>query len=213
MATGTGDTGVLTAIGLMSGTSMDGIDVALIRSDGGDVVERGPFLTVEYNPSFRRKLADALDTAKSIKSRQERPGDLGAVERELTDLHAQAVSSFADRLAIDLETIDLVGFHGQTVLHRPERGLTVQIGDGPRLADAIGIPVVYDMRAADMKAGGEGGAAGACLSRGARPTAGKVRLRGIRQYRWHFEHHLRFRQWTPSRIRYRPGQYADRSVG
>ena len=156
MASGTGDTGVLTAIGLMSGTSMDGIDVALIRSDGNTVVERGPFLTVEYDPAFRRMLTDTLETARSIKSRNERPGNLDAVERALTERHAQAVHSFADRLSINLETIDLVGFHGQTVLHRPERGLTVQIGDGRQLSEAIGIPVVYDMRAADMKAGGEG---------------------------------------------------------
>lgn len=156
MALGTGETGVLTAIGLMSGTSMDGIDVALVRSDGSALVERGPFLTVEYAPAFRRALAEALDTATEIRSRDQRPGNLAEVERELTELHAQAVRSFANRHAIALDSIDLVGFHGQTVLHRPEKQLTVQIGDGQQLADAVGIPVVYDMRVADMKAGGEG---------------------------------------------------------
>ena len=156
MASETGWPGIMTAIGLMSGTSMDGIDVALVKSDGRALVERGPFLTVAFQPAFRRVLAETLDTAKCITSREERPGNLDEVERTLTELHARAVDTFAARYGIAPETIDIVGFHGQTVLHRPERGLTVQIGDGQLLADMTGIPVVHDMRAADMKAGGEG---------------------------------------------------------
>lgn len=156
MTNGIATSGVFTAIGLMSGTSMDGIDVALVKSDGASVLERGPFLTIEYRPAFRRTLADALETATSIMSRDERPDNLAEVEQELTDLHAQAVRKFADCHAIALDSIDLVGFHGQTVLHRPKKGLTLQLGDGTRLADSLGIPVVYDMRAADMEAGGEG---------------------------------------------------------
>ncbi|MCY6380628.1 anhydro-N-acetylmuramic acid kinase [Hoeflea prorocentri] len=147
---------VLTAIGLMSGTSMDGIDVALVRSDGEQVVERGAFLTIPYRPDFRRRLADALEAAKSIRERDERPDDLGNLERELTHLHVDAVETYLSRFGLTPDQVDLVGFHGQTVLHRPERGLTVQIGDGSLLAERIGIPVVYDMRANDMKAGGEG---------------------------------------------------------
>ncbi|MEX3009160.1 anhydro-N-acetylmuramic acid kinase [Hoeflea sp. TYP-13] len=148
--------GIVTAIGLMSGTSMDGIDVALIKSDGDSVVERGPFLTIPYRPEFRRRLAAVLETASGITSRNERPGDLGDVERELTQLHADAVLAFTERCGIDPDTVDLIGFHGQTVLHRPEKKLTVQIGDGQALAANLNIPVVYDMRAADMEAGGEG---------------------------------------------------------
>ncbi|WP_136657215.1 anhydro-N-acetylmuramic acid kinase [Nitratireductor sp. XY-223] len=148
--------GVLTAIGLMSGTSMDGIDVALIRSDGVAIAERGPFLTVPYSPAFRRRLADGLETAKEIVRRDERPGALADLEAELTALHAEAVASYSLQFDIAMDSIDLVGFHGQTVLHRPERGLTVQIGDGEVLAAELKTPVVCDMRAADMESGGEG---------------------------------------------------------
>ncbi|WP_419913356.1 anhydro-N-acetylmuramic acid kinase [Hoeflea sp.] len=147
---------VATAIGLMSGTSMDGIDVALISSDGTTIAERGPFLTEPYGPAFRRRLADGLETAKAIERRDERPGALADLEKELTDLHAGAVAAFMREFDLSSEKVDLIGFHGQTVLHRPEKGLTVQIGDGPLLAAETGIPVVYDMRAADMKARGEG---------------------------------------------------------
>ena len=147
---------VKTAIGLMSGTSMDGIDVALIRSDGATIAERGPFLTLAYTPAFRRRLADGLEPAKSIARREDRPGALAEMEEELTRLHAEAVLAYSKEFGIPLETVDLIGFHGHTVLHRPEKGLTVQIGDGRLLASQTGLPVIYDMRAADMKAGGEG---------------------------------------------------------
>jgi anhydro-N-acetylmuramic acid kinase len=145
-----------TAIGLMSGTSMDGIDIALLRTDGDAVVERGPSLEIAYSPTFRKRLARALDEAKPIRERGERPGDLSSVERELTLLHADAVSKFLHENKILKEDVDILGFHGQTVLHRPLQGLTVQIGDGPLLAGETGIPVVYDMRANDMVYGGEG---------------------------------------------------------
>ena len=146
----------MTAIGLMRGTSMDGIYVALITSDGVRVLERGPSLSVAYRPDFRRRLASALECATSIRLRSERPGDLAELEGELTQLHGDAVFQFAKQFDIDLSTIDVVGFHGQTVLHRPLQQLTVQIGDGALLANRLAVPVVYDMRAADMEAGGSG---------------------------------------------------------
>ena len=64
-----------TAIGLMSGTSMDGIDLALVRTDGEGIVERGPAMGVAYDPAFRKILAQALETAKAIEQRDERPGE------------------------------------------------------------------------------------------------------------------------------------------
>ena len=144
------------AIGLMSGTSMDGIDLALLRTDGEGVVERGPAMGVAYEPAFRKILAQALETAKSIRRRDERPGDLAAVERELTLRHASAVRDFLAKFQISAKDIDFIGFHGQTVLHRPLEGLTVQLGDGDLLARETGIRVVYDMRANDMVHGGQG---------------------------------------------------------
>ncbi|QRM55611.1 anhydro-N-acetylmuramic acid kinase [Sinorhizobium sp. BG8] len=147
---------VRTAVGLMSGTSMDGIDVALLRTDGENIVERGPALGVAYDHAFRRRLQSALVTAKSIIRREERPGDLADVERELTLRHADAVRQFLNKNNIMPDDIDVVGFHGQTVLHRPDQALTVQLGDGPLLARELGIEVVYDMRANDMVHGGQG---------------------------------------------------------
>ncbi len=144
------------AIGLMSGTSMDGIDLALLETDGERQVRRIAAGSVSYEAAFRDRLARGLETAKRIERRHERPGDLALLEREITDRHADAVRRFAAEHGIELASVDVVGFHGQTVLHRPAEALTVQLGDGQRLADGLGVPVVYDMRAADMAAGGQG---------------------------------------------------------
>ena len=142
------------AIGLMSGTSMDGIDLAAVTTDGEQAVERGPSFFVGYEAAFRRRIEAALDEAKAIERRDERPGDLAALERDLTLRHADAVRQFLARH--DDLAPELIGFHGQTVLHRPERALTVQLGDGALLARETGLPVVFDMRANDMVHGGQG---------------------------------------------------------
>ena len=147
---------VLTAIGLMSGTSLDGIDVALLRTDGEALVERGPCFSLAYDPAFRRRLQGALETAKAIGRRDERPGELAEIERELTLRHGEAVKAFLNRNSLLPDDVHLIGFHGQTVLHRPDEGLTVQLGDGPLLARETGIDTVYDMRANDMAHGGQG---------------------------------------------------------
>ncbi|MEF2551362.1 anhydro-N-acetylmuramic acid kinase [Aurantimonas sp. A2-1-M11] len=144
------------AIGLMSGTSLDGIDVALVDTDGDAQVDRGPARVYAYDAAFRDRLAAALESAKGIRQRAERPGDIAALEVELTRRHADAVDRFLHDCAIDRASIDVVGFHGQTILHRPAEALTIQIGRGDLLADRLGLPVVHDMRAADMLAGGQG---------------------------------------------------------
>jgi anhydro-N-acetylmuramic acid kinase len=146
----------LSAIGLMSGTSMDGIDVAALLTDGETVVATGPSLSVRYEAPFRRRIEAALETAKSIAKRDERPGDLAALEREITLRHARAVRVFLEGVAPEWRKPDVIGFHGQTVLHRPAVGLTVQLGDGALLAEETGIAVVHDMRANDMRHGGQG---------------------------------------------------------
>lgn len=142
-----------TAIGLMSGTSLDGIDVALIRTDGENIVERGPSQTYAYSDEQRNILRAALAEAKNLTRRDERPSRLAKAETALTEWHVQAVGNF---LKTNPATIDVIGFHGQTVIHRPEMKLTVQLGDGKALAKKLGVPVVYDMRAADVAAGGQG---------------------------------------------------------
>ena len=147
---------MMRAIGLMSGTSMDGIDVALIDTDGQSRVERGPGQTFLYDPRFKASLRGAIVDAYGVSDRASRPGALAEVERDLTAHHASAVGVFLKQHGLQADEIDLVGFHGHTVLHAPERRLTVQIGDGARLAELTGIDVVYDLRAADCAAGGQG---------------------------------------------------------
>ncbi|TDR85529.1 anhydro-N-acetylmuramic acid kinase [Enterovirga rhinocerotis] len=154
------------AIGLMSGTSMDGIDVALIETDGtslrvrsggnGHVEPLGPTGYRPYSEAERALLRQALADAEAITERAERPGCLGEAEALITRAHAEAVEAFLAAEGLDADAIEVVGFHGQTVLHRPAEGITVQIGDGQALASRLGIPVVYDLRAADVAAGGQG---------------------------------------------------------
>lgn len=135
-----------TAIGLMSGTSMDGIDAAVIRTDGQRVVETGAALTVPYDDAFRARLRSVFGER----------GDVAAVEAELTELHAAAVRRLLDAAGMRPGEVQLVGFHGHTIRHEPQNGITRQIGDGARLAAAVGIDVVDGLRYADVAAGGEG---------------------------------------------------------
>lgn len=156
----------ITAIGTMSGTSMDGIDVALIRTNGhaievwrgpnGRLAPLGPTGSRSYSEAERALLARALRDGEGLTERDARPGSLADAEALITRAHAEAVEAFMAAEKIAPGDVDVVGFHGQTVLHRPEQRLTVQIGDGPALAARLGVPVVYDLRAADVAAGGQG---------------------------------------------------------
>jgi anhydro-N-acetylmuramic acid kinase len=144
---------VLQAIGLMSGTSLDGVDVAVISTDGERIAALGPRGYRPYAEAERALLRQALSDAAQLRDRAARPGALAAAERLVTAAHREAVAGF---LAEHRIAADIIGFHGQTVLHRPECGLTVQIGAGDELARLTGIPVAYDFRAADVAAGGQG---------------------------------------------------------
>jgi anhydro-N-acetylmuramic acid kinase len=132
------------ALGLMSGTSLDGIDVALIETDGSRQVVSGPALTVAYPAEFRQQLRSVLGGI----------GPVAEVETELTLLHAAAVEQFLH--GYQGPRIEVVGFHGHTILHRPTERWTWQIGDGALLAGRLRIDVVADFRSADVAAGGEG---------------------------------------------------------
>src|SRR3954466_14860558 len=147
---------MLTAIGLMSGTSLDGVDVALIETDGRRVNAFGPSGYRPYTEAERHLLRQALYEAVDLPQRDARPGCLREAERIVTSAHAEAVAAFVAQHRIQFSDIDIVGFHGQTVLHRPERRLTVQIGDAGALAKAIHIPVMHEFRAADVDFGGQG---------------------------------------------------------
>lgn len=147
---------MMRALGLMSGTSLDGIDVALLDTDGAEQVKRGPAMTFPYTRETRRLIVDAMADAKTLETRDDRPGALPHAEREVTELHAAAVNAFLRKQSIERGSVDVIGFHGQTVLHHPDQALTVQLGLGPMLSDLTGLAVVYDLRAADVAAGGQG---------------------------------------------------------
>lgn len=144
------------AIGLMSGTSMDGVDAAMLRTDGEAVVQRLGFAFLPYDDRFRHALVDAVAEAAGLADRSGRTPLLSRVEAELTALHAEAVRLLLEKTSIAAEDVGVIGFHGQTVLHAPQQRLTVQLGNGQALAHATGIDVVYDLRAADCAAGGQG---------------------------------------------------------
>src|SRR5256886_3646468 len=146
----------LSAIGLMSGTSYDGVDLALLNTDGEDIGRIGPTGYRPYSEQERAVLRRAIAVAANLSDRAERPKVLVEAEELVTDMHAEAVEAFRAANGMAPSEVAVVGFHGQTVLHRPDRGLTIQLGNGAALADRLGIPVVYDFRAADVAAGGHG---------------------------------------------------------
>ncbi|HWP26279.1 MAG TPA: anhydro-N-acetylmuramic acid kinase [Xanthobacteraceae bacterium] len=146
----------LGAIGLMSGTSLDGVDVALLRTDGERIEHFGPTGYRPYGESERALLRRALRESEALIDRTIRPGVLAEAEALVTRAHAEAVERLLADYRLSPQDIDVVGFPGQTVIHRPEQHLTVQIGDGRALARRLGIAVVYDFRAADIAAGGQG---------------------------------------------------------
>lgn len=148
--------GVVRAIGLMSGTSLDGVDVALIETDGERIAALGPTGYRPYTDDERALLRAALEEGVRLSDRWSRPGVLADADAFVTRVHAQAVEDFLSSEHIDKSGVAIVGFHGQTVLHRPAARLTVQIGDGAALAKRLGMAVAYDFRAADVAAGGQG---------------------------------------------------------
>ncbi len=148
---------VLTAIGLMSGTSLDGVDVALIESDGERESSISALQAIRaYTTAEREVLRAALVGAVGMTDRNVRSPILAEAEKTITAAHVEAVEAFLKANKLDGKSIDIIGFHGQTVLHRPDIELTVQIGDGNALAKALKLPVAYDFRAADTAAGGQG---------------------------------------------------------
>jgi anhydro-N-acetylmuramic acid kinase len=147
---------MIRALGLMSGTSLDGIDAAIIETDGEGAVRPGPSTFVAYKPEERKLLSLALEAAKVWEPDQPMPEEIAEAERHFTLANALAVRQLLAEAQLKPGDISIVGFHGQTVLHQPERRRTVQIGLGDVLARLTGIDVVNDFRSADVAAGGQG---------------------------------------------------------
>jgi anhydro-N-acetylmuramic acid kinase len=140
----------------MSGTSLDGIDAAILDTDGEDIAIPGPALTLPYHVWTRAILHEALKVAAETSPVAPVPAEIEKAETLLTAAHADAVRALLERAKLSATDIAYVGFHGQTVLHRPADKRTWQIGDGAALARATGIAVVNEFRLADVAAGGQG---------------------------------------------------------
>ena len=142
-------------LGLMSGTSLDGIDAALIETDGAEITSLGACHYRPYSDSEQALLAKALVAGRALEQRNARPGVIAEAEQLVTDCHCEAIAMLMEKSG-SKNAVQLIGFHGQTVIHKPKQGLTVQIGLPQKIADRFQIPVVGDFRAADVAAGGEG---------------------------------------------------------
>lgn len=143
------------AIGLMSGTSLDGIDAALIETDGEGVVRPIVFRGEAYSDAARAELAGATALALTFDRPRASPVVVAAAAL-ITRTHVLAVQKLLREAGVEASDVGVVGMHGQTVAHRPDRGWTWQIGDGQALSDATGIVTVSDFRSADAAAGGQG---------------------------------------------------------
>ena len=146
------------AIGLMSGTSADGIDAALIETDGEALLRSGPCLSETYDTRLSAQILETLEAARNIEIRTDGTffPTFADTEKALSEAHVQIVNRLVREAGLKPSDIDVVGFHGQTILHRPEVRLTWQLGDGALMARQTGIDVVNDFRHADVKAGGQG---------------------------------------------------------
>jgi len=147
--------GSMVAIGLMSGTSLDGIDAALIETDGESLARPIAFRSEAYSDQARETLRAAAALAMTFDRPRASP-DIVAAEALITRSHILAVRKLLVDAGIDAKDVDVIGFHGQTIAHRPDRGWTWQIGEGAAMAAALGVTVVNDFRSADVAAGGQG---------------------------------------------------------
>ncbi|WP_298912474.1 anhydro-N-acetylmuramic acid kinase [uncultured Roseobacter sp.] len=133
-------TGIVTALGAMSGTSLDGVDAAILRTDGVDIDGFGPSSYRPYSPTEQNVLRGAL----------------GQWSGDAVDAATDVVEQAHLALFEQFDDYDLVGFHGQTLAHAPRTKGTLQVGDGAWLSQALGRPVVWDFRSSDVELGGEG---------------------------------------------------------
>src|SRR3984957_4286731 len=169
---------MLRTIGLMSGTSLDGVDAAWLETDGERIGAFGPTLTVPYDDRLRADLRRILDNAPQLDPADRR---LRSATARLTEYHVRAVAVLGTQA-------DLIGFHGQTILHQPDRRRTWQIGDAAELAWRTGVPVAHDFRSADVAAGGQGAPLApvyhAALARGMATPLAVLNIGGVANVSW-----------------------------
>eukprot|EP01138_Halocafeteria_seosinensis_P008209 gb/GECG01008390.1/.p1 GENE.gb/GECG01008390.1/~~gb/GECG01008390.1/.p1 ORF type:complete len:405 (+),score=56.27 gb/GECG01008390.1/:1-1215(+) len=157
------------AIGLMSGTSLDGIDAVLLRTNGeAEIDQVGEFVTIPYSAEFREELRQCFHIAPEEENENSSEGSMWdsvpktlrpkiqEVSTKLADYHADAVRMVLEMNHFLPSEVDVIGFHGHTVAHAPEKHYTLQIGDVARLHELTGITVVHDFRSNDVRHGGQG---------------------------------------------------------
>lgn len=144
------------AIGLMSGTSMDGVDAAILDTDGVIAVAVGTPFCQAYNNKTRALIKAAMGEAAQLQNKAKKSEIIAEAEAALTAVHIECVQEILLQNNMTAADIDVLGFHGQTIVHRPQKGWTWQIGDAKQLAQSTQIPVVYDFRSHDMHSSGEG---------------------------------------------------------
>jgi anhydro-N-acetylmuramic acid kinase len=169
---------MLRTIGLMSGTSLDGVDAAWLETDGGRIGAFGPCLTLPYDDRLRTDLRRILGIAAILDPDDRR---LKSAVARLTDYHVRAVAALG-------RTADVIGFHGQTILHQPDKCRTWQVGDARELAWRTGIRVAHDFRCADVAAGGQGAplapAYHAALARDLEKPVAVLNIGGVANVTW-----------------------------
>ena len=167
------------AIGLMSGTSADGVDAALVSTDGEKGFEFHDFVSVPYQEDFRAELLEIAQRDVSIDR-------ILLAEKLLTDCHVEACQRLLGENAS--REIHIIGFHGHTIRHIPDQSVTCQIGDASRLAERTGISVVSDFRRRDLAAGGQGAPLAPLfhqlMMRDQRKPAMMINLGGVANITW-----------------------------
>ncbi|MDB9791889.1 anhydro-N-acetylmuramic acid kinase [Candidatus Pelagibacter sp.] len=142
-----------TSLGLMSGTSMDGVDASVIKSDGENNYEPIFNKYFEYDEVIYSDLLNLRDKINSIKDLTTNSYQIKELERKITLFHAKISKETIKSAGID---VDLVGFHGQTIFHNAQEKISKQIGDGNLLSSLLKKEVVYNFRENDILNGGQG---------------------------------------------------------
>lgn len=167
------------AIGLMSGTSLDGVDAALVETDGENRVRLLAHAYVAYPPELRQRVQAVARGDVPL-------NEVLRVEQACTGLYVRAVLEI-EAMGHSLSAVDVVGCHGQTIRHLPDEGLTWQLGNASLLAEKTGVPVVHDFRRRDMAAGGQGAPLVPLFHKavlGGREGCGVLNIGGVSNISW-----------------------------
>ena len=141
------------SLGLMSGTSMDGIDASIIQSDGETKYKVILDKYYEYPQNIYKDLTKLRDKIKSSRDLKKFSKEIKEVEKEITLSHAKVVNEILNKTKVE---INFIGFHGQTIYHNAKEKISKQLGDGKLLSNLTKKTVVYNFRENDLKNGGEG---------------------------------------------------------